>query len=116
MIVSIPDVDGRYPVTAVGSPLNPADITSVVTVPVAVAVTAAAQAPEAIAEVPIAIEPLAIVTAHVGQANAGVVAGLTTVSGKETDELVSPTLDVPTVYPNIKLSVPTIGVPVTTVL
>jgi hypothetical protein len=38
MIVSIPDVAGEYPVTAVGSLANVAAITSLVVVPVAVAV------------------------------------------------------------------------------
>jgi hypothetical protein len=49
-------------VTAVGSLLNPTSITSVVATPVAVEVTTVAQAPEAMALVPSAAVPLAIVT------------------------------------------------------
>jgi hypothetical protein len=61
MIVSIPAVAGMYPVTAVGSPLNEASTTSVVAVLVAAVVTAVAQAADAMALVPSADVPLAIV-------------------------------------------------------
>jgi hypothetical protein len=64
-MVSIPVVDGTYPVTAVGSPLNDAVTTSVVAVPVAVAVTVVAQAALAIAPIPIAEAPDAIVCVSV---------------------------------------------------
>ncbi len=61
MIVSIPATKGTYPVTAVGSPLNPHKMTSVVAVFVAEVVTAVAHAAEPIAPVPIADVPLATV-------------------------------------------------------
>lgn len=56
--MSAPLVTGVYPVTAVGSPLNPHQITSVVAVPVAEVVTAVAQAADDIALVPSAEVPL----------------------------------------------------------
>lgn len=61
MIVSIPATNGTYPVTAVGSPLKPHEMVSVVAVPVAVVVTAVAHAAEDIELVPIADVPLATV-------------------------------------------------------
>ena len=61
MIVSIPVVAGAYPVTPVGSPLKPTVITSVVATPVAETVTTEAHAPDAMADVPRAAVPEAIV-------------------------------------------------------
>ena len=55
------DVDGIYPVTALIEPFGFHAIASVLATPVAVVVTTVAQAPEAIAEVPRADVPLAIV-------------------------------------------------------
>jgi len=61
MIASIPEVAGIKPVTPVGSPLKEAETTSVVKVPVAVAVWAEVHAPLAIKDVASAVEPLATV-------------------------------------------------------
>src|SRR5271157_41773 len=61
MIVSIPLVDGTYPVVLVGSPLKPAITTSVVATLVAVAVTTEAQVPDEIELVPKLAVPLAMV-------------------------------------------------------
>ena len=61
MIVSIPAVNGTYPVTAVGSPLNVACMVSVVKVPVAVSVWAEEHAALEIALVAKALAPLAMV-------------------------------------------------------
>lgn len=65
MMVSMPEVAGTYPVTPVGSLLNPHQITSVVAVPVAEVVTTVSQVAEEIALVPIAEVPLAMVCAEV---------------------------------------------------
>ncbi len=61
MIVSIPLVDGEYPVDEVGSALKSAIMLSVVATPVAEVVTAEAHAPDEIEPVPSAEVPLAIV-------------------------------------------------------
>ena len=61
MMVNIPFALGAYPVTPVGSPLNPQLITSVVATLVAVVVTTDAHAPEEISEVPRADVPEAMV-------------------------------------------------------
>lgn len=63
MIVNIPEVEGMYPVVAVGSALNTAVITSVVATPVADTVTAVAQVAEGIAPVPKLAVPLAMLLA-----------------------------------------------------
>lgn len=59
-IATPPVVTGAYPVTAEISAFGVHEITSVVAVPVAVVVTTVAQAPEVIADVPIAEVPLAM--------------------------------------------------------
>ena len=61
MIVSIPVDKGTYPVTPVGSPLNPQSITSVVAAPDAAVDAADAQVPDAIALYPSAVVPVVIV-------------------------------------------------------
>ena len=55
----LPEEEGAYPVTPVGSVFGVAMITSVVTVPVALVVTTDAQVPELIPPVPIVEVPLA---------------------------------------------------------
>src|ERR1700723_3095494 len=61
MIVSVPDVEGAYPVVDVGSELKSMMMSSVLRTPVAVTVTTDAHDADAIAEVPRVIVPLAIV-------------------------------------------------------
>lgn len=60
MIVNMPDADGAYPVTAVGSPLKDPATVLVVAVPDAAVVTTVAHVPEVIAPVPSADVPVAI--------------------------------------------------------
>ena len=62
MVRTAPVAEAPYPVTAVGSPLNPTSIASVVAMPDPATVTTVAQAPEAMALVPIAAVPVAIRT------------------------------------------------------